>query len=111
MAVFHLGHVQLVAIALLAFGVAEKRQQTGHPGFDGPDDVGGREGIGQLLQALGLGAGDQQVVALLEGNAFVAQAAGQPVVAVEPDADVTDSCAKNLTFQPRKDKPAAAKND
>jgi hypothetical protein len=24
---------------------------------------------------------------------------------------VTDSCAKNLTFQPRKDKPAAAKND
>jgi hypothetical protein len=26
-------------------------------------------------------------------------------------ASVTDSCAKNLTFQPRKDKPAAAKND
>jgi subtilase family serine protease len=24
---------------------------------------------------------------------------------------ITDSCAKNLTFQPRKDKPAAAKND
>jgi hypothetical protein len=33
--------------------------------------------------------------------------------AVDPDARpiATDSCAKNLTFQPRKDKPAAAKND
>ena len=28
-----------------------------------------------------------------------------------PAMGTTDSCAKNLTFQPRKDKPAAAKND
>ena len=46
----------------------------------------GREPIGQFLQPRRVGAGPEGVGALLEGDALLAQPAGQPLVAVEADA-------------------------
>jgi hypothetical protein len=49
-------------------------------------DVRGREVVGEFLQPGRVSAGPEGIGALLEGNALLAQPAGQPLVAVEADA-------------------------
>src|SRR5437660_2512720 len=87
-AVFHLAHVQLLAVTLLTLLGAKEWQQPRHPGMHRLDDVFGSEGIAELLQTLGPLAGGEQVSAVFIGDPFVVQLLLEPVVAVEPNGDV-----------------------
>src|SRR5512135_2538719 len=51
-------------------------------------DVCGREPVGHFLQSYRVGTGAEGVAALLEADALFAQAAGEPLVAVETGARV-----------------------
>jgi hypothetical protein len=62
--------------------------------------------------------GTDTVIPAVTGNTSITIVASAAVAfqviapaSVPAGTPFTDSCAKNLTFQPRKDKPAAAKND
>src|SRR6266540_2772153 len=87
-AILDLGHVELMAIAHGAFLGSEKGDQLSHPGVDQRADVLRTERVGEFLQTLRVGAVEEAVVTPAKGDAFLFHLAGQPIVAIDPDADV-----------------------
>ena len=78
----------MMAVALLTLLGSEVRQPLLQQAVHGRDDVLGTEGVGQLLQPLGIGTLHEGVVAFAEGDAFLTQPSGQPLMAVEADPGV-----------------------
>src|SRR6266478_3919662 len=102
-AVFDLADEQAITEALATtFGVGEKGNQLGQPAMGTSQDVRRSEGVGKCLQPGRVATGSERIAALLEGDVFLAQAAGEPLVAIETDTSVEREIRADAQEHPAK---------
>ena len=86
----------VVAVAGLAVGGGEGMRQTCQPLAQQRIDLGRRQAVAKLLQALGVGAGKDAVVQGLEGDAFLGQLPLDVFVAVDAQLGVVREVGAEL---------------
>jgi hypothetical protein len=100
-AILDLADEQAITEALVAaLPVGEEGDQLRQPAMSAGVDVRRRELIGQFLQPRRVSAGAEGIGALLEGDALLAEPAGQPLVAVEADAAAEGEVGANTHEHP-----------
>jgi hypothetical protein len=77
----------MLAARLLAFSCAEEGGEVRQPLLATGNQITRRECVGELLQAIGCGAFQEGVGTLLELDAVLTHAVGQPMVLIEADTD------------------------